>query len=315
MPPRTAPPPSAPTTRPLSARCASPLVKLLKLSKYSSTRIRRWRHRNFHRRALEPDRRHVTRHTCRLPPSRSPTIWPSHPITSLTTPTIFVGQHYHDFLNRQATPVAWLSGPARSRLCGADAVLHRSKRINVSTAFFLSIEFQQTGYLVFRIYKETFTDSLGPTARHAALPRVPARHAGDRARRRGRAWETGKRSWQQTSWILRSAGFRARSLLQSFPCTMTAEQFVDKLFLNAEVTPTAGRAQRGHRGFRRGRHGRTRAGAAKRGGQLVGLQPAIQPGLRADPIHRLPAPQPERRARTGAQLRWLRLLAEQDEPV
>jgi len=34
------------------------------------------------------------------------------------------------------------------------------KRINVSAAFYLSIEFQETGYLVERIYKTAFGDAI-----------------------------------------------------------------------------------------------------------------------------------------------------------
>ena len=37
--------------------------------------------------------------------------------------------------------------------CGSDAQCIQAKRVNVSAAFFLSIEFQETGYLVYRIYK------------------------------------------------------------------------------------------------------------------------------------------------------------------
>jgi WD40 repeat protein len=65
----------------------------------------------------------------------------------------FVRQHYRDFLNRDAD----LSGLAfwtnEIALCGADQECIEAKRINVSAAFFISIEFQQTGYLVYRFYK------------------------------------------------------------------------------------------------------------------------------------------------------------------
>ncbi|PYS65708.1 MAG: hypothetical protein DMF74_03100, partial [Acidobacteria bacterium] len=40
--------------------------------------------------------------------------------------------------------------------CGSDQACIVLKRINVSASFFLSIEFQQTGYLVERIYKAAF---------------------------------------------------------------------------------------------------------------------------------------------------------------
>jgi hypothetical protein len=45
--------------------------------------------------------------------------------------------------------------------CGADPACIEVKRIHVSAAFFLSIEFQQTGYLVYRAHEAAF--DLGPT--------------------------------------------------------------------------------------------------------------------------------------------------------
>ena len=47
--------------------------------------------------------------------------------------------------------------------CGADAQCRAVKRINVSAAFFLSIEFQNTGYFVERMYKAGFGDIAPPT--------------------------------------------------------------------------------------------------------------------------------------------------------
>jgi YVTN family beta-propeller protein len=68
----------------------------------------------------------------------------------------FVAQHYADFLNR--TPDAaglqfWID---QIESCGGDADCRRLKRDNVSGAFFLSIEFRETGYLVYRTYKASF---------------------------------------------------------------------------------------------------------------------------------------------------------------
>ena len=40
--------------------------------------------------------------------------------------------------------------------CGSDAQCIEAKRINVSAAFFLSIEFQETGYLLYLMQKESY---------------------------------------------------------------------------------------------------------------------------------------------------------------
>jgi hypothetical protein len=69
----------------------------------------------------------------------------------------FVRQHYRDFLNRPADAdgLAFWSNEILS--CGIDADCTADRRINVSAAFFLSIEFQQTGFLVYRLYRASFT--------------------------------------------------------------------------------------------------------------------------------------------------------------
>jgi hypothetical protein len=78
----------------------------------------------------------------------------------------FVTQHYEDFLNRlpdQSGLDFWtnelntLLGRCDSRPAGEQkrqCVL--LARAQISTAFFLSIESQQTGYLVYRLYRESF---------------------------------------------------------------------------------------------------------------------------------------------------------------
>jgi len=68
----------------------------------------------------------------------------------------FVRQQYRDFLNRQpdADGLAFWTNQITS--CGANAVCVADRRVDVSGAFFLSIEFQETGYLVYRLYRASF---------------------------------------------------------------------------------------------------------------------------------------------------------------
>ena len=61
---------------------------------------------------------------------------------------IFVGQHYHDFLARQSDSAGGLFWENQISACGTNAACIDDRRTNVSAAFFLSIEFQQTGYFV-----------------------------------------------------------------------------------------------------------------------------------------------------------------------
>ena len=65
-------------------------------------------------------------------------------------------QHYHDFLNREpdAAGLAFWTNEITS--CGADPQCIDIKRVNVSAAFFLSIEFQDTGGTAYLASKASF---------------------------------------------------------------------------------------------------------------------------------------------------------------
>jgi hypothetical protein len=79
-------------------------------------------------------------------------------INAIDVPEVFVGQHYHDFLNRQADPAGMEFWVKTILDCGTDQDCIEGERINVSAAFFLSIEFQQTGFFVYRMHKAAFGD-------------------------------------------------------------------------------------------------------------------------------------------------------------
>jgi hypothetical protein len=151
-------------------------------------------------------------------------------------PAIFVGQHYHDFLNREGDAAGLAFWTAEIASCG-DATCVQRKRINVSRAFFVSIEFQMTGYLVFRFYKETFTDE---PAHPRGMPRYREFLRDTQEISRGvvvnsPGWEQQLETNKQNfalQWVQKP------EFISRFPTTMTAAEFVDKLFLNAEVTPS-----------------------------------------------------------------------------
>jgi subtilisin family serine protease len=74
----------------------------------------------------------------------------------------FVRQHYIDFLNREPDTDGLNFWIGQINSCGVDPQCIELKRINVSGAFFLSIEFQETGYLVYRVYKVAFGNLTTP---------------------------------------------------------------------------------------------------------------------------------------------------------
>ena len=71
-------------------------------------------------------------------------------------PQSYVWMHYHDFLNREPEPSGLQFWTNEIAGCGSDSQRIESKRINVSAAYFLSIEFQQTGFLLHLMQKESF---------------------------------------------------------------------------------------------------------------------------------------------------------------
>jgi glucose/arabinose dehydrogenase len=99
------------------------------------------------------------------PASRTLTIVDDDAATSAANPIdrsdFFVRQHYLDFFSREpdAPGLAfWTNG---IELCGSNQGCREAKRIDTSAAFFLSIEFQETGYLVYRLHQAAYGNVTG----------------------------------------------------------------------------------------------------------------------------------------------------------
>jgi len=141
-----------------------------------------------------------------------------------------VRQQYVDFLNREPDQSGEEFWSNQIVSCGTDAGCVEVKRINVSAAFFLSIEFQQTGYYVHRLYKSSYgrfpvlQEFLPDNASIAGGVIVGAG-----------GWEAklarNKQAFVQ-SWVQRS-DFQARY------AGLTNEQYVDTLISNTGATITA----------------------------------------------------------------------------
>ncbi|HYN84911.1 MAG TPA: choice-of-anchor B family protein, partial [Pyrinomonadaceae bacterium] len=72
----------------------------------------------------------------------------------------FVRQHYQDFFNRDPDEAGLGFWTHEIAACVADAACTDDRRTAVSAAFFLSIEFQQTGYFLHRLHASTFPAGL-----------------------------------------------------------------------------------------------------------------------------------------------------------
>ncbi len=149
----------------------------------------------------------------------------------------FVCQHYHDFLNRQpdASGLAFWTNEITS--CGTDQACIELKRINVSAAFYLSIEFQQTGFLVERLYKAAYGSANGIStvgAKHQlAVPIVRLSEFLADTQQIGQDVVVNQPGWQivlENNKQAFAADFVQRSrFTTAFPASMTPAQFVDTL--------------------------------------------------------------------------------------
>jgi CSLREA domain-containing protein len=159
----------------------------------------------------------------------------------IDTAAFFVRVHYLDFLNRLPDASGLDFWTHNISDCGTDQPCVDSKRINTSAAFYLSIEFQQTGYLVERIYKTSYGDAHGSSTlggtHQLAVPVVRLNEFLFDTQEIGQGVVVGQTGWEQQLESNKQAfvtEFVQRSrFTTTFPSTMTAGQFVDALNANA----------------------------------------------------------------------------------
>ena len=154
----------------------------------------------------------------------------------LDTDTYFVRQQYLDFLGREPDEAGfnfWVNG---IESCGSDVQCREVARINTSAAFFLSIEFQQTGYLVYRMYDAAYGEMA-----NAPVPLTLSQFKPD-TQTIGRNVIVNQSGWEDTlaqNKEAYAADFVGRAQFTSaYATTLTPGAFVDQLFANAQVAPT-----------------------------------------------------------------------------
>src|SRR2546427_2743481 len=149
----------------------------------------------------------------------------------------FVAQNYRDFLNREPDSNGLTFWTTQINSCGADQTCIEAKRTSVSAAFYLSIEFQQSGYLVYRFYRAAYGNLSGepvPVRFSDFLPDDQAIGQGVVVNQSG--WETVLENNKQmfaTDFVQRPR------FASAYPASLSPEVFVDALFANAGVTPTS----------------------------------------------------------------------------
>jgi len=153
----------------------------------------------------------------------------------------FVRQHYLDFLNREPDSSGFAFWTGQIDNCTPKPQCTEVTRINVSASFFLSIEFQGTGYLVERIYKTAYGNASGISTfggtHSLPVPVVRLNEFLADTQQIGQGVIVGQGNWQQqleNNKQAFAAEFVQRSrFTTAFPSSMTPAQFVDALNTNA----------------------------------------------------------------------------------
>jgi hypothetical protein len=153
----------------------------------------------------------------------------------------FVRQNYIDFLSREPDSGGYNFWRNQINVCGSDAACVRLRRLNVSAAFFISVEFQNSGYLVERLYRAAYGSATGnstfggahtltvPVVRfNEFLPDTQAIGRGVIVNAPG--WDTLLESNKQA--LIDDFVSRTR-FTTAFPLSMTPLDFVNALNVNA----------------------------------------------------------------------------------
>ena len=164
------------------------------------------------------------------------------PVTNaIDDPGFFVRQHYLDFLGRYPDEDGLRFWMNEITSCGGDQSCIEFKRINDSGAFFLSIEFHETGYLLYRAYK----------AAYGNLPSAPVPiklyEFWDDRWRLTQGVIVNQPGWQQVLENNKQRFFnnfvQTSRFNSAYPTSMTPSEFVDRMFANGGVTPASGDRQ------------------------------------------------------------------------
>ncbi len=157
-------------------------------------------------------------------------------VNPLEATEYFVRQQYLDFLGREPDESGFNFWVNNIESCGTDLRCREVKRIDTSAAFFLSIEFQQTGFLVYRAYEAAYGD-----LDSAPVPLTLREFTPD-TRALGKDVVVLQNGWQQKLEINKQAlmtDFVQRPrFTAAYPTSMSPAEFVDKLFATAQVAST-----------------------------------------------------------------------------
>ncbi len=163
------------------------------------------------------------------------------PPNEIDLSNFFVEQQYFDFLSRFPDSSGRTFWIGNINNCTPQPSCIDTQRVNTSAAFFLSIEFQQTGYLVERMYKAAYGDTSGTSTYGGSHTlSVPVVHFSEflpDTRQISQNVIVGQTGWdtqlENNKQAFANAFVQRPRFTTAFPTSMTPAQFVDTLNANA----------------------------------------------------------------------------------
>ena len=153
-------------------------------------------------------------------------------------PSFFVRQHYLDFLNREPDAAGQAFWTNEITSCGGNAACIENKRVNVSAAFFLSIEFQRTGYLAYLTHRTAF----GANATGGSPAPVLYGNFMRDVQQLQKGFAFGAPGADAVLEANKTAYFNEfvtrPEFVSKYPSTLTNEQYVDNLLASAGLSPS-----------------------------------------------------------------------------
>ena len=161
------------------------------------------------------------------------------PVTNpIDDSTFFVRQHYLDFLNREPDTAGLNFWVNQIESCGADATCRQIRRINVSAAFFQSIEFQKTGLAAYLTHRAAFGL---PALAGGNVPVLYGTFERD-TQALGKDYIVGlpgADAQLEANKVAFYNDFVTRpEFVDKYPATLTNAQFVDNLLISAGLSPS-----------------------------------------------------------------------------
>jgi hypothetical protein len=147
----------------------------------------------------------------------------------------FVRQQYLDFLGREPDAAGLNFWVNNIESCGSDWGCREARRVDTSAAFFFSIEFKETGYLVYRTYQAAYGALV-----NAPVPlQLPEFKTDTKQISNGvvvlqSGWE---RTLEQNKQAFMSSFVQRERFTAAYSLATSPSQFVDLLFENAGISP------------------------------------------------------------------------------